>query len=84
MKSECILHINGAKIWRQQGKLHREDGPAVERLNGTKEWWIRGVRYHTPEDWARAILQHQGMECTEESINECVRTALQPYMKIAL
>ena len=25
-------------------KLHCEDGPAVERLDGTKEWWIDGVK----------------------------------------
>ena len=24
------------------GLLHREDGPAVERSNGTREWWIDG------------------------------------------
>ena len=27
-------------FWRRKGKLHREDGPAVEYANGTKEWWI--------------------------------------------
>ena len=25
--------------------LHREDGPAVETLNGTKEWWVNGKRH---------------------------------------
>jgi len=22
--------------------LHREDGPAVEWINGTKQWWLNG------------------------------------------
>lgn len=22
--------------------IHREDGPAIERITGTKEWWING------------------------------------------
>jgi hypothetical protein len=22
------------------GQLHRTDGPAVERANGSKEWWV--------------------------------------------
>jgi hypothetical protein len=24
------------------GKLHREDGPAIELANGTRSWWING------------------------------------------
>lgn len=26
----------------KEGKLHREDGPAVECSDGTKEWWVNG------------------------------------------
>jgi len=32
----------GNKRWRLNGKLHREDGPAVERANGYKSWWLHG------------------------------------------
>jgi hypothetical protein len=32
--------------WRNSaGKLHREDGPAIEWSNGTKEWWLDGKRH---------------------------------------
>jgi hypothetical protein len=24
----------------EQGQLHREDGPARERKDGSKEWWV--------------------------------------------
>jgi len=34
---------NGAKEWYLNDKLHREDGPAIERANGDKEWWLNGV-----------------------------------------
>ena len=27
------------------GQLHRTDGPAVERSDGGKEWWINGLRH---------------------------------------
>ena len=27
-------------FWRLNGNLHREDGPAVEWADGTKEWYI--------------------------------------------
>ena len=28
--------------WRLNGKHHREDGPAIERVNGYREWWLNG------------------------------------------
>lgn len=31
--------------WWGDGKLHREDGPAVIYPFGTKEWWIKGRRH---------------------------------------
>jgi len=41
-KPECITSSNGDKEWYLDGKLHREDGPAVERANGHKEWYLNG------------------------------------------
>jgi len=32
-------------VWRLNGTPHREDGPAIEWRNGTKEWCINGVRH---------------------------------------
>jgi len=31
---------NGNKSWYLNGKIHREDGPAIERANGNKFWWL--------------------------------------------
>jgi hypothetical protein len=39
-KPECITLPNGTKVWYLNDKLHREDGPAVERSDGDKEWWL--------------------------------------------
>ena len=36
------VHDNGAKDWYLNGKLHREDGPAIERASGSKDWWLNG------------------------------------------
>ena len=33
---------DGYKEWYLNGKLHREDGPAVESPNGYKEWYLNG------------------------------------------
>ena len=39
------VYANGTKEWYLNGKLHREDGPAIEDANGYKEWWINGERH---------------------------------------
>ena len=31
----------------ENGEYHRTDGPAIERSDGTKEWWINGERHRT-------------------------------------
>ena len=36
------VHANGTRIWYQNDKLHRLDGPAVEWSNGTREWYQNG------------------------------------------
>jgi hypothetical protein len=33
---------DGSKVWWLNGKLHRTDGPAIERADGRKEWWLNG------------------------------------------
>ena len=36
------VNPNGDKEWFLNGKLHREDGPAVEYANGDKQWYLNG------------------------------------------
>ena len=37
--------VNGNRVWwrDRENKLHRADGPAVERGSGRKEWWWHGL-----------------------------------------
>jgi hypothetical protein len=42
MKNGLIVDKFGTKIWYQNGKHHREDGPAVERADGRKFWYQNG------------------------------------------
>ena len=44
-KPECKIYANGGKEWWLNGKLHREDGPAVEYANGGKEWCLSGKHH---------------------------------------
>ena len=41
MKSKLIIDKYGNKYWsNEKGQLHREDGPAFERGDRYKSWWI--------------------------------------------
>ena len=42
MKPICEIDKYGDKYWRLNSKLHREDGPAIEYVNGTKIWLLNG------------------------------------------
>lgn len=45
-ESNVIINKRGDKSWlNQQGLLHREDGPAYIREDGTQEWFINGPRH---------------------------------------
>ena len=46
-KDEPTLTVesDGTKKWRLNGKLHREDGPAIEHTDGAKEWFVNGTRH---------------------------------------
>ena len=40
----------GNKFWcNSKGEYHREDGPAVECVNGTKIWYINGKLHRLDE-----------------------------------
>ena len=39
----CRYEVNALREWRlPSGALHRVAGPAVERSDGLKEWWLDG------------------------------------------
>ena len=50
-KEEPTVEVDdsGNKFWYLNGKLHREDGPAIERADGNKSWYLNGVNV-TEED----------------------------------
>ena len=38
------------KWWCVEGQCHREDGPAIERVNGDKYWYVEGKLHRDPKD----------------------------------
>jgi hypothetical protein len=40
-----LIDKYGDKRWYLNGNLHREDGPAIEEVDGTKFWYLNGERH---------------------------------------
>ena len=63
MDNESTLTIDryGNKKWiNAKGLFHRLDGPAVERFNGTKEWWENGDLHRLDgpaKEWANGTKE---------------------------
>jgi hypothetical protein len=63
--SESTLSIDewGNKFWKNSsGKLHRLDGPAIDRSNGDKSWWVDGKRHRTDGpaiEWSNGFKEWQ-------------------------
>ena len=51
---EYTVKVNedGSKFWYLNGKLHREDGPAIEWDSGDKDWYLNG-KLHREDGPAR-------------------------------
>jgi len=53
MKNGLVVDKFGTKYWFKDGKLHREDGPAIETAKGSACWWFHGraVGYDAEGFW---------------------------------
>ena len=54
---------NGDTFWRVNGKLHRENGPAIEYASGSKEWWIEGKQLTESEFLAATDAKKPSAGC---------------------
>ena len=57
-KNGSTINEVGATRWvNENGQLHREDGPAVEYLDGRKYWWYnaRRINCNSQEEFERII-----------------------------
>ena len=71
-KPIMTIDKNGNKVWRINGNgpIHREDGPAIDYADGTKEWRLNGERHREdgPAVWFYGHKEYwlNGKEVTEE------------------
>lgn len=45
------MELLATTLMKKMTILHREDGPAVERSDGHKEWWVNNKEL-TPEEFS--------------------------------
>jgi hypothetical protein len=64
-----IMTNDGDKSWFLNGKLHREDGPAVEWNDGTKFWYLNDKRL-TEEEFNKRMAPT--VEMTMAQISEAL------------
>ena len=68
------VYVDGAKIWYQNGKLHRLDGPACEYADGSMAWYQDG-NLHREDGPASEYADEykfwfiEGKELSEEEFN---------------
>ena len=43
----AVCWTNGRKEWWRNGKLHRDDGPAIEDADGSLHWFKAGQRHRS-------------------------------------
>ena len=74
MKNGLYIDIQGTKEWYKNGKLHREDGPAVIHSDGFKMWLIKGKLHREdgpakiwPDGYCEYYLNSK--QLTEEEFN---------------
>jgi len=58
------VHDNGSRCWYLNGNLHREDGPACEFTNGTREWWLNDEEY-TEEEFIKKTTKVKELTVAE-------------------
>lgn len=55
--TSVTIYDCGEERWSMNGKLHRENGPAISYEDGWQEWWLHGKCHR--ED-GPAIVNHKG------------------------
>ena len=65
---------DGTKEWRLNGKLHREDGPAVEYDNHVRSWYLNNLSVYTCYVTEDYIVIEDRLPSTMEWLGEPVST----------
>jgi uncharacterized protein YxjI len=82
MKPQYIIKDERGTFYhsdKKMTKLHREDGPAVEMVDGSKAWWLNGEYFTKKEHALRTrkikTIEINGKKFTIEELNELIASA---------
>jgi hypothetical protein len=78
-----IYTADGSKAWSYRGQWHRDGEPAIERSNGTKEWYENATMI-SEEDWRIHFEKKILQELIEEITSICTVRTVIPITCIAL
>jgi hypothetical protein len=82
MDNESFFEFDrwGNKFWKnKEGKLHRLDGPAVDYVDGRKQWYKNGLRHRLDgpavevvsyKDWWKNGIKFPDKDSFFESLTE--------------
>ena len=59
-----VIDEYGTQRWYKNGKIHREDGPAVIYADGFQAWWLYGKNYEF-NDYVNEIFP---LNCKEKMV----------------
>ena len=63
----CVTFQNLNRAWYLDGKFHRDDGPAIEYVNGINQWYLDGYPFHE-EEWETERIKWIQKEIKDEVI----------------
>lgn len=72
-----MVSADGSVAWYFNGKRHRTDGPATERANGTKEWWINGWVISGAYSHVLTAAYDRGLPIPPEVLPDILKAMLQ-------
>lgn len=63
--------FNNKTAWYLNGKFHREDGPAIERSDGTRDYWLNGELVTEDKVMGKTIIiDSKEIKLSNDSFNE--------------
>ena len=68
-KNGRYVDKNGDICWYKEGLFYRENGPTIERDDGSKEWFLNGIEY-TEEEYKKYQLNKKLNQTLEEKQSE--------------
>lgn len=85
---------DGTIIWTKNGKLHRENSPAVEYRQGGRDWFINGKRHREDgaaiefpsgnKEWylhGKQLTEDEFLRTIKQNLNEKLHATFEPRPK---